>query len=203
MNKIKPLIVLCFTLIILLCTQVTTFAHSGRTDSDGGHTNHSTGEYHWHHGYPAHQHEDRDGDGYLEFCPYRIQGGNNSTAESDCGLEGCTIAGSHRHINKQPSNADVTQPSTEKPNNADVTQPSTSDSPKAVNWKNIIGTVFALLIFSPLILSLCFLVWHRVLLPIKKSISSQRGSRIWRYHAITVVSVLVIVACIVIISLIL
>lgn len=32
------------------------FAHSGRTDSSGGHYNHSTGEYHYHHGYPAHQH---------------------------------------------------------------------------------------------------------------------------------------------------
>lgn len=38
-------------------------AHSGRTDANGGHHNRSTGEYHYHHGYPAHQHEDG-------VCPY-------------------------------------------------------------------------------------------------------------------------------------
>lgn len=38
-------------------------AHPGRTDANGGHYNHSTGEYHYHHGYPAHQHIDG-------VCPY-------------------------------------------------------------------------------------------------------------------------------------
>ena len=33
-----------------------TFAHSGRTDEYGGHWDNTTGEYHYHHGYPAHQH---------------------------------------------------------------------------------------------------------------------------------------------------
>jgi len=31
-------------------------AHSGRTDSDGGHWNRKAGTYHWHHGQSAHQH---------------------------------------------------------------------------------------------------------------------------------------------------
>lgn len=39
------------------------FAHSGRTDANGGHYDHSTGEYHYHHGYPAHQHPNG-------ICPY-------------------------------------------------------------------------------------------------------------------------------------
>lgn len=38
-------------------------AHPGRTDANGGHYDHSTGEYHYHHGYPAHQHIDG-------VCPY-------------------------------------------------------------------------------------------------------------------------------------
>jgi hypothetical protein len=38
------------------------FAHPGKTDKNGGHTDKSTGEYHYHHGYEAHQH---DGD----VCP--------------------------------------------------------------------------------------------------------------------------------------
>jgi hypothetical protein len=47
------------------------YAHSGGTDSKGGHYNRSTGEYHYHHGYSAHQHKDMDGDGKLD-CPYEF-----------------------------------------------------------------------------------------------------------------------------------
>ena len=56
-------------LALCLSLSVVASAHPGRTDSDGGHTDHSTGEYHYHHGYPAHQHRDLDGDGDLD-CPY-------------------------------------------------------------------------------------------------------------------------------------
>lgn len=56
-------------LIIMLMIPVTVFAHSGGTDSNGGHYDHSTGKYHYHHGYPAHDHYDMDGDGTVD-CPY-------------------------------------------------------------------------------------------------------------------------------------
>jgi len=48
---------------VLLVGGVRCSAHSGRTDSAGGHYDRSTGEYHFHHGYPAHQH-------YDGICPY-------------------------------------------------------------------------------------------------------------------------------------
>lgn len=51
-------VLLCF--ILLFCTAS---AHAGRTDANGGHWDHSTGEYHYHHGYPAHQHTNG-------ICPY-------------------------------------------------------------------------------------------------------------------------------------
>ncbi len=38
-------------------------AHSGGTDASGGHWNRSTGTYHYHHGYSAHQHPNGE-------CPY-------------------------------------------------------------------------------------------------------------------------------------
>lgn len=60
--------ILMLGISILICTGV--LLHPGRTDSQGGHTDRSTGEYHFHHGFPAHQHEDRDGDGVAEYCPY-------------------------------------------------------------------------------------------------------------------------------------
>ena len=49
------------------------FAHSGGTDANGGHYDHSSGEYHYHHGQPAHQHYDIDGDGKKE-CGNTIAG---------------------------------------------------------------------------------------------------------------------------------
>lgn len=50
-------IFLCFlALLIIVIVFIPTDAHSGGTDANGGHWDHSTGEYHYHHGKPAHQH---------------------------------------------------------------------------------------------------------------------------------------------------
>lgn len=54
-------IVILFILFISIVS--CSFAHSGRTDGNGGHYNRSTGEYHYHHGYSAHQHPNG-------VCPY-------------------------------------------------------------------------------------------------------------------------------------
>jgi hypothetical protein len=40
------------------------FAHSGRTDGKGGHHDNINGGYHYHHGYPAHDHPNGT-------CPYK------------------------------------------------------------------------------------------------------------------------------------
>lgn len=78
--KFKRFIGLLLT-AVLLC--VPAFAHSGRTDANGGHYESATGEYHYHHGYPAHQHYDMDGDGIVD-CPYEFdnQTGKNSGSSS-------------------------------------------------------------------------------------------------------------------------
>lgn len=47
----------------LLLLAAPALAHPGSTDGSGGHYNRSTGEYHYHHGYSAHQHPDG-------VCPY-------------------------------------------------------------------------------------------------------------------------------------
>lgn len=74
---------LAFLLAFLLLLSPTVLAHSGRTDANGGHYYRSTGEYHYHHGYPAHQHYDMDGDGIID-CPYDFddQTGRNSGGSS-------------------------------------------------------------------------------------------------------------------------
>lgn len=57
-NNKHRIIAITVTLLLLMVTSfsLTVAAHSGRTDSKGGHYDSSTGDYHYHHGYPAHQH---------------------------------------------------------------------------------------------------------------------------------------------------
>lgn len=77
---------LCAILAIALFT-VPSFAHSGRTDEFGGHYDRSTGEYHYHHGYPAHQHENG-------VCPYdfddQTNHGNSGTSGSSTSRKSVT-----------------------------------------------------------------------------------------------------------------
>ena len=76
-------------------------AHSGRTDSDGGHTVSATGEYHWHHGYPAHQHEDLDGDGIYEYCPYSFVDATDHSSGSSNSNSGNTASDKPEVITKE------------------------------------------------------------------------------------------------------
>lgn len=72
-----------FRRIIAVCTafllsSTMVFAHSGRTDAYGGHYDLDIGEYHYHHGFPAHQHING-------VCPYDFKDStnhNNSNSNS-------------------------------------------------------------------------------------------------------------------------
>lgn len=60
-------------LIAILCIPASlVFAHSGGTDENGGHWDYEAGEYHYHHGYPAHQHPNG-------VCPYLSETSEDST----------------------------------------------------------------------------------------------------------------------------
>lgn len=75
------------SLLLLLSLLITpVFAHPGRTDENGGHWDRSTGEYHYHHGYSAHQHYDMDGDG-IPDCPYDFR---DNTSHSSSGSSSST-----------------------------------------------------------------------------------------------------------------
>lgn len=63
MKKRNALIAILLALAIALPCG----AHRGGTDSQGGHYNHKTGDYHYHHGKPEHYHY-ADGS-----CPYVIE----------------------------------------------------------------------------------------------------------------------------------
>lgn len=63
MNKIKVILCLFIAVLMIVAAITPVFAHSGKTDANGGHYDTATGEYHYHHGYPAHQHTNGK-------CPY-------------------------------------------------------------------------------------------------------------------------------------
>ncbi len=76
----KRIFLLAFAMMI--CLTLPASAHKGRTDANGGHYDHSTGEYHYHHGYLAHQHVNG-------ICPYNFDdktnhdsGGGSSSSTS-------------------------------------------------------------------------------------------------------------------------
>lgn len=75
----KQAFLLCIFTVLLLCLSINVAAHSGGTDSNGGHR--GDDGYHYHHGYPAHDHWDMDGDGDLD-CPYNF---NDKTGQNSGG----------------------------------------------------------------------------------------------------------------------
>lgn len=80
----KIFLIVLSTIIIISGSCVVVFAHPGKTDSDGGHFDRSTGEYHYHHGYPAHQHENGS-------CPYDFDKNEKSNYYNDYDSEDSSI----------------------------------------------------------------------------------------------------------------
>ena len=76
-------------LITTICLYA--FAHPGRTDSSGGHRNSSTGEYHYHHGYPAHQHTNGE-------CPYDFDDKTNHSSENTYSKDSTTISNTKKSV---------------------------------------------------------------------------------------------------------
>lgn len=79
MQKSKPRTAL-LSPVLLFCMILSTSAHPGRTDSNDGHSVGSTGDYHYNHGYGAHQHPNGG-------CPfgYDDQTGRTSGSSSSSG----------------------------------------------------------------------------------------------------------------------
>ena len=79
-------------MVMLFLIPIHANAHPGSTDGRGGHYDRSTGEYHYHHGFSAHNHYDMDGDG-IDDCPYNFvdktdtsNRGSNSSEDTDSGI---------------------------------------------------------------------------------------------------------------------
>lgn len=70
-HLLRSFLIVVSALLLTMSVTPPVSAHPGSTNADGGHMNRSTGEYHYHHGYSQHNHEDKNGDGVLD-CPYEF-----------------------------------------------------------------------------------------------------------------------------------
>lgn len=96
------LIFLITVFLILPCS-----AHGGKTDGDGGHYNRDTGEYHYHHGYPAHQHTNGE-------CPYNFKNNEDSNNSYNNSITEKTTKASTTKIESTTQKTDKTLSTEEK-----------------------------------------------------------------------------------------
>ncbi len=100
----RRIILILMSAVCIASLAFPAYAHSGKTDSNGGHFDRSTGEYHYHHGYPAHQHINGT-------CPYDFDdrtgwNSGSSTGSSDSSSTSAEpnsdASGSSNHISVHP-----------------------------------------------------------------------------------------------------
>ena len=91
-------------MVLIWCFPMYASAHPGRTDGNGGHTDKSTGEYHYHHGYSAHDHWDMNGDGIID-CPYNFDDQTNhnsgNSSGNGTGVNNQNFSNNHTHKAKE------------------------------------------------------------------------------------------------------
>lgn len=131
-----------FTIALCLIFPIVVYAHPGRTDSEGGHYDRSTGEYHYHHGNPAHDHYDMDGDGVAD-CPYDFDDKTGSSSnESSNSLDVDKFQKELERLEKEKANA--TKPANKHKNSEKVPEKTTTFFDQI--W-SVISHLFEILLF--------------------------------------------------------
>lgn len=140
--KSKSLII-CFAVCLISLLVVTVFAHPGRTDGKGGHTDHSTGEYHYHHGYSAHDHYDMDGDGVVD-CPYDFDDKTDHSSNESATVKPKT---SQTVLTTEPTS--IPTEATSSVNNSK----SNNDTISVLGWIIAIGVYVIIMVIFPILMS--------------------------------------------------
>lgn len=124
-------------------------AHSGRTDGSGGHYDRQNGGYHFHHGYPEHQHPNGE-------CPYEFDdntshnyssnsNSNNSTKE----IESSTVQDpfTREFLELQKDKIENHQEQTKESENKNDIIGRIRDFILDADWEEIFATFFLCFIF--------------------------------------------------------
>ena len=147
----KRILLLALSVVLILTCCISVSAHPGKTDAAGGHMDNSTGEYHYHHGYPAHSH--------AGGCPYDYDDKTNHHSSNSSSDPKGKI---EKNPDKESSNTD-TETVTEEEETKD----------KAPTWKNILGITLAVILCSPLILTILAFLYYLTIDPIVQFIKKK------------------------------
>lgn len=137
LNDFAKRSLLLFALVFLI---MPVDAHPGRTDENGGHYNRSTGEYHYHHGYPAHQHTGG-------VCQYAY---DDKTGKQPWSSD------ISNHSKFEDDNSILTEEVNDDSGKSNVIKNPTSDSKEEPILDRILIAVFLLIIVGPIIFSILY-----------------------------------------------
>lgn len=115
--------------------------------------NHSTGEYHYHHGFSEHQHYDMDGDG-IDDCPYDDTYKKNTAKvekEKEPSNKSNSFTDEYNDLRQQQSESEIDD-------DVSIDAEQNSSDKKKPTVKEIVGTILVVIIFGPLVLLVPILV---------------------------------------------
>lgn len=136
-------------LALFLYLSATAIAHPGKTDANGGHYDHDTGQYHYHHGYEAHQHTGG-------ACPYDF---DDKTGENSGSPSSGTGSASNSGLASDPTSVP------ERTND--------SESTLSLIWR-----IVSIILFGPPMLFFAFLFFVvPILVPILKAIGKRKEEK--------------------------
>ncbi len=164
--KCKTVLVTSIAIMLVVTLISYAHAHSGKTDFKGGHYDRSSGGYHFHHGYSAHQHYDGE-------CPYKLDDKTNHNSGSS---------------NSDSTNSSSTNHGSNSNNSSINNIKHTEDT---LTFGDII--IKALLFFPFLFLSFCILSIFNPLVNGTINISNERASNILYIVHITLCIIVAIV----------
>lgn len=148
-KKTKKLVAVFVSMMLVISVFcMSAYGHSGRTDSNGGHTDHSTGEYHYHHGMHAHQHENG-------VCPYAKEEATSGSDDFDYSSESKTISSNPRTYEyktvEEARELLLNEEDTEAETSEYVTYDTSNDDDSTIIWKMIFGIAIVVVIICIII----------------------------------------------------
>ena len=127
MNKYTKLLCAILVIVTLFAVTTTCYAHSGNTDSKGGHRD-SSGSYHYHHGYPAHQHTGG-------VCPYDYDDKTSS---------GSGYSSNSSYTPSYTTSSSSSKSSSNSSNTSSYKSSSSASKSNDISWSNVVVLIFVI-----------------------------------------------------------
>lgn len=135
---LKKISFVIIPIVIMLIFAVQAGAHQGRTDANGGHN--SSSGYHYHHGYPAHQHTNGK-------CPYNYDDKTNHQSGNTSNKSESSVSTLSKPKETEATTKAVAE-TTSKPKSSTTVKSNKSDDTETTYLCIIIYFISAIVVFS-------------------------------------------------------